>query len=282
MSDDTQDQGIAPPAEAPASPAATDTTASATVTEGSDAEKPTDQTASDDGADKAEGEGGEPKKPDNRVQKRIDRLTRQLRDKERNEAELRDRLARIEGRMEGSAPKPTATSDKPRLENFASYDEYNEALTDWKVDQKLKARETEQQQTQRQRSSAQLNAERQERFLESSEDAREKYDDYDEVVFGKQNKVPVWAAPLIAETEQPAEMAYYLAKNTEEARRIYSLHPEKAAIELGKLEVKLTTPPPKRVSSAPDPARTPNGGGGNQPRSPAKMTPDQLYSRFKG
>lgn len=281
---DTQDNALpgAVPAGSETPPAANEQTESAPVKDSSGAAEPQDtanEPASDTGADEGEGDSGEPKKPKSEIQKRIDRITRQKGRLERENAALAERLTRLEGRVEGTGePKPQA-SDKPRLDQFPDYESFQESLTEWTVKQTLRKTGEERQQSERQRSQRELQAERTERFLESSEAAREKYDDFDEIVLGPKNKVTPVVAGLIADTDNPGEIAYYLATHPDESKRINSLPGTKAAIELGKLEVKISTPSPKRVSAAPAPARTPSGGNTAHQRPLESLSQEEFYTR---
>lgn len=263
----------APAAKAEGSAPSTDTEADTSK----EAEAPD---ADETGADQPEGdEGDQPKKPKDRVQKRFDTMTRRIRELERALVKKGGEAVAGETQPRQEAPQPAATEQKPRLEDFANYEAFNEALTEWKVDQKLNANAQKRQQQERQRSNAQLQSERRERFQDSSEKARDKYDDYDELVMSDKNKVTPTMAALIADTDEPGEIAYYLAKNPEEARRIASLPPTKAAMAIGKLEDKLAAPPAKRVSSAPDPAKPVARGGGGKTVALEKLSPDDFYTR---
>lgn len=89
----------------------------------------------------------------------------------------------------------------------------------------------------------------------------DKYPDFLEVIQNPSAPLtmPIWEA--IADSEVSHELAYYLGKNLQEARRISQL-PERAMLrEIGKIESKLTAPPPtqKTKTKAPDPIK-PAGG----------------------
>lgn len=60
------------------------------------------------------------------------------------------------------------------------------------------------------------------------------------------------------------QLVRYLHENQNEAARIYLLNPIQAAAELGRIEAKLTQPPPttKKVSQAPEPAKPLGGSRG--------------------
>jgi len=87
-------------------------------------------------------------------------------------------------------------------------------------------------------------------------DARERMPDFDQVVT-PQTPIHERAAPFIVESEKSAELAYYLGKNPDVAMSLYQKFdqaPAQALIELGRLEARLSAPPPKPVSQAPKPA----------------------------
>lgn len=281
MTEDTQDQ-VGSDAEVQRDTPAAKQTESAPVKDNAGGESQTDDHAGDADDDGAES-GEQPKKqPKDRLQKRIDSITRSAREAQREAADLRERLARLEGRAEASGEKPNqAATDKPRLEDYSSYDAYQEALTDWKVEQKLSAKEQERQKAERQRSQQTVAQERRMRFVESSDAAREKYDDYDDVVIeNKELKITPAMADLISETDNPGEVAYYLGKNPSEAARLAKLSPAKIAIELGKVEVKLSTPAAKKTTSAPPPAG--KLAGGRTARAADPNSPDAIYAKYVG
>lgn len=280
---DIQDSAASTPAgptDTPDRPtAAQEQTETAPVTTGSDAAISQDETAPESAND--DGANDPAKKQKSDVQKRIDSLRRQRGRAERERDQALQELERARAQSQAKE-SPSPTDAKPQLSDYGSYDDYQEKLTEWKVDQRLKARETEVKQSQQQQRVQTLQAERKEHFQASCEEAREKYDDFDDVVFSDENRMPNWVGGLIADTDNPGEVAYHLAQNPKEAKRIFSLRPEKAALELGRLEVKLNAPKPKLTSSAPPPASTPAGGGRAVQKPAAKMTPDELYAKFKG
>lgn len=186
--------------------------------------------------DRPKGKGG--------FQRRIDKLTAKIH-------ELEGKLAPVAAPPKAEEAKPEG---KPVLDKFDSYDAYIEALTDWKVEQHEKTRRD---------SEVKAKAEAEVRtkvtaWEQSQTAAREKHDDYDDAVEAVSHiKVPPTVQRAIVESDSKAELAYHLAKNPGELERIVALEPLKAAIELGKLEAKLTQPaePKPKASSAPKPPK---------------------------
>lgn len=157
--------------------------------------------------------------------------------------------------------KPAETG-KPVAANFDSYEQYVEALTDWKLEQRDALRkQTEAQTSQQATVKAQVEA------------ARARHADYDQVVT---DKVPVSAAmaEVMVASEQGAEIAYYLGQNPQEAARIAKLTPAQAGAALAKIEAQLEKPaaagasaetakPKAPASKAPAPPKVITGGSGS-------------------
>ena len=97
--------------------------------------------------------------------------------------------------------------------------------------------------------------------------------DFAEVAY----KAPITdaVASIVADSEKGPEIAYFLGKNPDEAKRISSLSPLAAAREIGRLEAEMT-PKPRKISNAPPPVDTVGGGASSGNMDPAKMSIEQL------
>lgn len=90
-------------------------------------------------------------------------------------------------------------------------------------------------------------------FADREEDARERYDDYDQIARGN-HPVTNEMALAIKTSDKGPDIAYWLGSNPKEASRIAALHPLQQAREIGKIEAKLASEPPvKKSTSAPAP-----------------------------
>lgn len=140
-----------------------------------------------------------------------------------------------------------APTEAPNPEKFKTADEYVDALADWKAEQKLAAKEAKQQITQVEST-----------YAEREEVVREKYEDFQKVVYNDDLRITEEMALVIKESEVGPELAYHLGKNPDEALRISKMSPLGQARELGKIEATLVATPPtsgKKASSAPEPIR---------------------------
>jgi hypothetical protein len=99
-------------------------------------------------------------------------------------------------------------------------------------------------------------AEIEDTFAEREEEARTKYDDFDQVAYNPNLRVTDVMAETIKASDLGPDLAYWLGSNPKEADRISRLSPLLQAREIGKIEAKLTAQPPqKKSSSAPEPIR---------------------------
>jgi hypothetical protein len=171
-----------------------------------------------------------------------------------------------ERQQQVAAPAPETTL-KP--EQFESTEAYVEALAEQKAEERIRRREAEQQ-------AASIH----ESYLEREDKARDRYDDYEQVVYNPNLKITTTMAETIRRSEIGPEVAYHLGQNPREADRISRLDSLSQAKEIGKLEAKLVAAPPvKKTTSAPAPINpvTPRNSGASavdttDPRSTKTMT----------
>ena len=129
--------------------------------------------------------------------------------------------------------------DLPPAEQFESVAAYAEALAQKKLEQREQARQQ---------------SEILESYHEREEEARGKYDDFDQVAYNPNLRITTAMAQTIQASDSGPDVAYYLGTNPKEADRISRLPPLVQAKEIGKIEAKLASDPPvKKISSAPAP-----------------------------
>ena len=225
------------------SPADASSEAPETVTEELQQSEQQEAAEKPEEGDEGDDQGGEEKlheKPKRSARERINELTKRAHEAEREVQRWREAAER----------KTADPSEKPNPDKFGSYDEYVEALADWKADQRVaesfKRRDAERSQAAEARAAeakAQAWAERQSEFREATPD-------YDAVV----GKSAVQIAPHVVDTlldsESGPELAYHLAKRPETVKRINALSPLSAARELGRIEATLSNPAAPQIKPA--------------------------------
>tara|TARA_R110000772_G_scaffold190288_5_gene301124 strand:+ start:41 stop:823 length:783 start_codon:yes stop_codon:yes gene_type:complete len=168
------------------------------------------------------------------------------------------RLAREQRKWERDsrtrqASQPAAPRDVPPADQFESVEAYADALAMRKAEELLQQRQIQAEQSQV------LEA-----YADREEEARTKYDDFEQVAYNPNIPITSVMAETIRASDVGPDVAYYLGSNPKDAGRISRLTPYLQAKELGKIEAKLATDPPvKKTSSAPAPIAPVTARGNN-------------------
>ena len=195
------------------------------------------------------------------VQKRIDAITKEKYEERRERQAAQERADRLERQLEemqrasqpAQAQARNMDNGAPNPDNYPAgrYDpDYLEALTDYKVNEMFASQQNRLKM-----------AEKQSYIGELQEAARGNYADYDTI---EQDffQHPLTTVPefrsLLLESENPAELTYYLGKNPEEMDKLGEMTQAQALRYIGRIEAKIVTPsleqPTKKaVSNAPKP-----------------------------
>jgi hypothetical protein len=157
-------------------------------------------------------------------QKKIERLALE-------NAELRAQLLKTSNPQNQNiepvlkAPDPS----KPQVENFQNFDDYIEAIADWKVEKRLQ-----------QRDQAKKQETLQESYDRQMKEARNKYSDFEEAIADYDfHLLPNYAREALLHSNIGAELAYYIANNPEIGDNLAKLNPIDAVRQIGRLEAKL-------------------------------------------
>lgn len=172
-------------------------------------------------------------------------------------------------------PAQADISGAPRLDQFESFERFQEARDAYiernakqaalsAVDQHIAERQEAAHQNEMRRS-----------FQQRMEKFRSVTPDFEEVVDGAEVVIPHAVGVAIMESDIGPSIAYYLAKNQDEAERISRLSPTAAIRAIGKIEAKLESAEQKpAASSAPKPV-DPVSGKGRAVQDPDKMSADE-------
>lgn len=182
--------------------------------------------------------------PKNGVQQRINKITREKHEAQREAAYLR-------GKLENQQPQAVQQTELDPTD-FDTTADYLKAVKD-----ELRAEfKAEQDRERQQAQEAQINA----TIGQAIKDGRSKYDDFDIVT--SQN-IYTQDMQQAAMGDNMAEVMYHLGKNPDEALRIASLSPIMQAREIGRIEATITAkppdPPPNLTNAADPPPKVPSG-----------------------
>lgn len=168
------------------------------------------------------------------IKKKFGKLTKE-REAARQEAEFWKAEA-LKGARPQTQQVQAATDSKPQLADFGyDVEAYTEALTDWKVEQKVTAK-LEAQAKQSQLKTIVDN------FDSRGREFQKQFPDYEEAVMDAFAGKPLDhdSAAVIQESELGPEIAYYLAQNEDVLSKLRSLPVAKRLVEIGRIETKLS------------------------------------------
>lgn len=212
-------------------------------------------------------------KPRHDPEARVKQATDQLAAERRRNQALEERIAKLEaaGRRPEAPEKPAAAAKgKPKVEDFETYEDYTEALTEWKLDERQGKQAEAEKQAQRQAAQ-----EGQTRAWREAQDAcSERINQDPELVkridpdlakaieYTKPGQMPTRLTALgdeILKSPIPAELLVYFTEHDGELKRVYEAPDvREMARMIAKIEAKLEEnglPPAKAEPEQPKPER---------------------------
>lgn len=249
-------------------------TETAPVEESKESVPPSDETV------KTEDEKDQPEaKPEKTfTQKELDDiLTRRL----AKESRKLERFARAEienqylrEQLQSKAPQVEQPVGEPKPEQFKTYEEYIDKLTDYKLDQRM-AKVSEQ--SQRQQYEDQQKSQ-EAKIRESLSKAADKYDDFEDVVSNPSLPITPVMRDAIGESELAGDIAYYLGTNPKEAAEIAKMSNVQQVKAIDRIEAKFSAPKP--VSKAPEPLEVVGKGRTKSEPDLSKMSVSE-YAEYR-
>lgn len=170
-------------------------------------------------------------KKEGKLNKRFSELTEQRKAAEARAEAAERKAAELEAKLN---PPKQKTEDGPKRDQFASDEEFQQALVDHRVDQKLRekeAKEAEAKQNEQREKTIKGFKSRQDAFVKETPDYAEKLEAAEVVV---SNEV----RDMIVESDFGPQILYHFANNPEEAERIRDMTAAGAARAFGKLEAR--------------------------------------------
>lgn len=212
---------------------------------------PPEDNAADDGeSDRVDEQQDEKPQQRNRrsAQERIHQITAQ-----KNEALARAEAA--ERRLQEINERWSQHQPDPDLE-FTDPAAFNAQM----IEQTLDQREARQLQAQREAAYTETMRAHVATLMANAEPVRSELADFDQVVT---DDLPIsdYGIEFVGTSEHGPQVAYYLGKNRQEARRIASLSPAQQGAALARIEARVSAKPQRRITQAPPPARAITGGG---------------------
>ena len=223
----------------------------------------------------------------NSIGQRIGELTRQKYELAAKNAEYERRIAEIEARQNQAKTGDASggSSDRPTPDKFDTYEQWVEAITEYKAaqkaDERIQSYFSRQKEEEALAKAEETRNEARRTYQNNVTKAEERYADYHEVTAD----LPVTEnmAFFILGHEKGPDIAYYLGRNPDEANRIRNLSPVQQGYEMARLEAKLETPQAaaKAVTNAPEPITPVRPKGSSAPRTDLSKVSMAEYARIR-
>lgn len=225
---------------------------------------------------------GEPVEKPTRAEKRIDQLTARRKRAEEEAAYWRG-VAEARERQAPALEPPPQIRERPVADNFDTYEAFQEALTDWKVEVKLSELERKREAAEQERAQRQVT----ETFRTKLAEGASRYGDFNEVAMSPALPITESMVQALADCEYPADIVYYLGQTPHEAFRISRLSPIAQAREIGRIEARFADNPAKnlpaqrkKAATPPPPPIKPVKGEEIVEKDPSEMTQAE-YERWR-
>jgi hypothetical protein len=206
-----------------------------------------------------------------REHRKIERIERQ---REIEDAERRGRESVLQRQQTNDGP--------PKREDFESLEEYFEARTDWKVEQRLSERDAKAEEANAVRAEQARQADAERTWNERATKASERYADFADVVLQNEElQISAAMGAAIMGADNGIDVAYHLGKNPQKAAQIAALDPVLQVYELGKLAAALQTKPVSKAPQPVDPVSGGRSGSSNDLYNPNLSTEQYIRLRNK-
>lgn len=161
--------------------------------------------------------------------------------------------SRASDKPAGDAPQG---GGEPKRDAYETYEDFIEARAEWRAERATERKLAEAREAAAKRQEVDRIQTLERQFSERESAAREKYDDYDDVVRSVRG-LPKHVVEYIGEAEAGPDVLYALASDPQVLEKVMSLSPVAAMRELARIEVDAQAKStPKAVSKAPAPVRT--------------------------
>ena len=210
------------------------------------------------------------------VQKRLDELTANWREEQRRSQQLEQLLAQaLQGQQTQRQPEPqhqpATPQGKPTVEQYQSYEDYVEALADWKVGQQITQLQQQSFEAQRAAEEARQATE----FQQRAATFADQHPDFQRVAFNQSLPVSPAMAEVIRTSEAGPELLYALGKEPAEAARIAALPPSQAGFALAGFWA-ARQPAKPNITPAPKPINPLAGGTATPPTDYESVSAEQF------
>lgn len=168
------------------------------------------------------------------------------------------------GPQEQAKPQVPQQPEKPRQDQFENYDDYLEALADYKAEVKITTRLQQEEERRRAEEERRYYEAQQRSHFEKIAQASQKYPEVQNMISDSYFPVSKNMLHAVMDSEEhSSEILYYLATHKDEAAQIYRLNPVATVRAIGRIErdIEVQKRTTKQPTKAPEPIRPITGTG---------------------
>ena len=219
------------------------------------------------------------------VQKRIDRAVREKYEAQAESKMLKERLDRIEQNLQrNQLPTKAIDNSEPKIENFDDFDKYVAAKAEWIASKKINETLQDRERRTAEERVATAHYKAVDGWNQRLAEATAEMPDFKEVVSSSDLPMSDFMRDAIIDSDLGPKVAYWLANNPDEAKKIASMSPLATVKAIGRIEERLESQAkaPKKPTGAPAPLK-PVGGKASVQKDPGQMSDaEYLEWRKKG
>ena len=176
-----------------------------------------------------------------------------------------------------------ATQPEPQADDFDDYTDFVKAHSGWTADQRVAAAKADWDKKEADKVNLEQETKRQAELKVKFDEGYAKYDDFAEVAFDRTaTHITPMIVDILADCDNPADVAYHLAKDRVNGVKISRMTPTMAAREIMKLDQSFGAgpiAPGKKTTSAPPPIK-PIGSSNTVGKNPEQMTQSE-YEEYR-
>lgn len=222
----------------------------------------------------------EPEKPKrrSRAEERINALTREKYEAQKQAEALQSQLQQIQEQIYQRQAVENVGQDMPTLAQFDYNEEaYQQAIQQWSQKQVQTYQQTLEQQRQQAEQYKQAQAEQQ-KLQQAVAEGQAKYPDFMTKVFDPNlpslRDMNPYAFQAVMESEAGVDVAYYLANNPQEVYAFASMNPVQAIKHVARLEAQFAEKPKAKAPLSKPPTKV--SGSAEAVKDPANMTTEEF------
>ena len=219
------------------------------------------------------------------IQKRIDKAFREKFAAEAEAQLLKDRLSRLEQNLQQNQQHATPIDNsEPRIDNFDDFDKYVAAKAEWIASKKINETLQERERRIAEERVSTAHAKAVDSWNKQLEKATAELPDFTEVIESSDVPMSDFMRDAIIDSDLGPKVAYWLANNPDEAKKIAFMSPLATVKAIGRIEERLESQAkaPKKPTGAPAPLK-PVGGKASVQKDPGQMSDaEYLEWRKKG